>query len=91
MEHMQLFFEANGIKEDKQVLVLLTVIGSTTYDLLSNLVAPKKPRDLSIGELAEQLHCHFDPKPLVIAERFHFHKRAQASDESISNYVAKLR
>jgi len=88
---MQLFFKANGINEDKQVPVLLTVIGSTTYDLLSDLVTPKKPRDLLIVELAEQLCRHFDPKPLVIAERFHFHKRAQASDESISNYVAKLR
>jgi len=91
LECMQLFFEANGIKEDKQVPVLLTVIGSTMYDLLSNLVAPKKPRDLSIVELAEQLHRHFDPKPLVIAERFHFRKRAQAPDESINNYVAELR
>jgi len=91
LERVQLFFEANGIKEDKQVPVLLAVIGSTTYNRLSDLVAPKKPRDLSIVELAEQLRRHFDPKPLVIAERFHFHKRAQASDESISNYVAELR
>jgi len=91
LESVQLFFEVNGIKEDKQVTVLLTVIGSTTYDLLSNLVALKNPRDLSIVELAEQLCRHFDLKPLVIAERFHFHKCAQTFDESINNYVVELR
>ena len=28
LEHVQLFFNANGIKDNKQVTVLLTVIGS---------------------------------------------------------------
>ena len=33
---------------------------------------------------------HFEPKPLIIAERFHFHRRNQAPGESIAEYVAKL-
>ena len=31
LEQVQLYFEANGISEEKQVAVLLTMIGSTTY------------------------------------------------------------
>ena len=91
LEHVQLFFDVNNIKDDKQVAVLLTVIGSNTYALLSNLLAPTKPREKSFEELAETLRRHFEPKPLVIAERFHFHRRNQASGESISEYVAELR
>ena len=34
------------------------------------------------------LKSHYDPKPLVIAERFHFHKREQGS---IAEYEAGLR
>ena len=34
---------------------------------------------------------HFEPKPLLIAERFHFHRREQNADESITEYVAELR
>ena len=34
---------------------------------------------------------HFEPKPLVIAERFHFHRREQAEGESINEYMAELR
>ena len=91
LERVQLFFDANGIKDDKQVAILLTVIGSNIYALLSSLLAPTKPREKSFQELSETLRHHFDPKPLVIAERFHFHRRNQASSESISDYVAELR
>ena len=91
LERVQLYFEANGIKEEKQVAVLLTVIGSTTYALLSSLLAPAKPRDKTLQQLTDTLRQHFDPKPLVIAERFHFHKRDQAPGESIGEYLAELR
>ena len=37
------------------------------------------------------LRNHFDSKPLVIAERFHFHRWDQAPGKSISNYVTELR
>ena len=75
LELVQLFFDANTIAEDKQVAVLLTVIGSSTYALLTSLLAPRKPREKSFAELSETLLRHFDSKPLVIVERFHFHRR----------------
>ena len=34
---------------------------------------------------------HFDSKPLVIAERFHFNQRIQSGGESVSEYVAELK
>ena len=34
---------------------------------------------------------HFEPKKVVITERFNFHRRNQAPDESIAKYVAELR
>ena len=75
LERVQLFFAANGIAangiaDNKKVPVLLTVIGSPTYALLSSLLAPEKPGDKSFNVLKETLLRHFDPKPLVIAERF---------------------
>ena len=36
------------------------------------------------------LKAHFEPKHIVIAERFHFHRRAQAEGELISDYLAEL-
>ena len=85
------FFEANGINNEKKIPVFLTVIGNTTYALLSNLVSPAKPKDKSFTKLAKVLQCHFDPKPLVIAERFHFRRPNQAPGESVNDYMAELR
>ena len=41
--------------------------------------------------MATILKSHFEPKPLLIAERFHFHRRDQAAGETIAEYVAELR
>ena len=43
LERVQLFFDANGIKDDKQVTILLTVIRSNIYALLNSRLAPAKP------------------------------------------------
>ena len=50
----------------------MTVNGSTNYTLLCNLASLGKPKDKSFTQLGEVLDGHFDPKPLVIAERFYF-------------------
>ena len=60
------------------------------YGLLRNLVAPATVSERSYQELTATLKAHFNPKPIVIPERFHFHRRVQAMGESISEYVAKL-
>ena len=46
------------------------------HGLLRNLVAPSKPQAKSRLELTVVLKKHFEPKPVVIAERLYFHQRA---------------
>jgi len=91
LERVELYFEANGIKQDKQVPVFLSVLGAKTYSLLRTLVAPESPRSKEFKTLAELLKDHFQPKPLVIAERFTFHRRNQQREESVMQYLAELR
>ena len=90
-ERLKLFFVANKIEDDRQVAVLLSVIGTKHYSLLHNLVAPSKPADKSVDELLSILGSHLEPEPLVIAERFYFYKRVQDHHESVAQFVAKLR
>ena len=91
LERFQLFVEANGIEADKLVPTLLTVIGSVHYTLLRGLVSPQLPKEKSFDELVVTLKKHYDPEPIVIAERFHFYRRNQGTSESISDYLANLR
>ena len=47
MECVQLFMDANGIRDEKRVAVLLTAMGSETYALLHSLSVPAKSSDKS--------------------------------------------
>lgn len=67
------------------------VVGKT-YALLSDLVAQKKrPPWPSSNEERPVLIGHFEPKPIVIAEGFHFHRCIEALWETITEYVTELR
>ena len=92
LERVALFLKANKFAADDQVPVFLTVIGGRSYSLLRDLLSPVKPEDATMETIiVETLSKHYDPKPLVTAERFHFHKRNQAPGESVTEYMAELR
>nr|XP_055076811.1 uncharacterized protein K02A2.6-like [Misgurnus anguillicaudatus] len=90
-EQIEQYFKANSIDDDKRVSVLLSAIGSKAYALLRSLTAPAKPADLSFDNIVKVMQEHLAPKPLLIAERFRFHKRNQNDGESIAAYVAALK
>ena len=71
--------------DDKKVAVFLSVIGRKTYSLLGDLIAPDLSQTKSFAELTDE------PKPILIAEQFHFHWGNQALGESIAKYCAELR
>jgi len=91
IERAELFMDANNIPAEKRVLTLLSLIGKETYDTLRNLLAPSNPRTTAWEDIVSTLKTHFEPKPLVIAERFVFNRRQQETDESVADYVAALR
>ena len=59
--------------------------------LLINLSFPVKLAKRRFKQIVELSQKHLSPKPLVITERFRFHKRDRISGGSISNYVAELK
>ena len=91
IERVEQFFKANEISEEKQVAVLLTVIGASTYSLLKSLLAPQSPSSKNLETLVNTLKNHFSPKPSVIAERFKFHGRYQREGESVARYIVELK
>ena len=91
LERAEIFFQANKIAENKRVTVLLSIIGGKTYSLLSDLLAPEKPASKSFAVLSETLKKHYEPKPVIIAERFQFHRRNQTANKSVAEYEAELR
>ena len=91
-ERLEQYFIANNITtDDKKLAVFLTLVGSKTYALLSGLIAPAKPATKTYADLKAVLRQHLKPKPLVIAERFEFHRRVQKENETVAGYMAELR
>ena len=92
LERTNIFFEANKIEEDKQrVTLFLNAIGAKTYSLLRDLLSPEALTTKTFKQLSEALTGHFEPKPLVIAERYYFYQRSQKANESVQEYLAELR
>ena len=91
-ERFEQFILANGVEGEKKVVAtFLTTVGSKTNNLLRDLLAPAKPSAMKYAELVETLQSHYEPKPLIIAKRFHFHKRDQLEGESVAEYSAALK
>ena len=92
VKHLGHLFVANGITGvDKKCAILLSVIGDSTYKLLSSLLAPTKPGEKSFGDLVTILKNHFSPMPSEIMERFKFNTCFHKPGESIATYVSELR
>jgi len=90
-ERFDYFITANEIADAKLVPTFLTIMGPKTFNLLRNLLQPAKPGTKTYREIVDILSHHFSPKPLVIAERFRFHRRSQEESESVTMFVAALR
>ena len=85
---MELFFAANDVADNKRVSIFLSSMGGKTYSALRDLLAPDKPSTKTLDELFTVLKTHYVPQPIVTAERFYFHKKNQAANESITDYLA---
>lgn len=85
------YFKANDVKEEKQVSILITVIGPKILSVLSDILSPKKVDDKSFKELSDILIGHYSPKRLVVAERYLFYSRCQKPTETISEFVVAIK
>ena len=90
VERLEMFFVVNNVPDDKKAASLLTLIGGRMYALLKSLTTPTKPTELSFKEIVEIMGRHLTPKPIVIAERYKFHKYHQEEGQSIREFLAKL-
>ena len=69
--------------------VFLSIARGSVYALLRSLLSPVKPQEKTFDELKVELKKRFEPKKVIIVEHFNFHRRNQAQDESIAEYVAE--
>ena len=54
--------------------------------MLGDLLSPAMLMTQSFKQLTDALTGHFEPKPLVMAERYYFYQRSQRTNESVQEY-----
>ena len=92
-ERLEQYLLVNDVSDKKKQVAFfpITVVGSSTYQVLRDLLAPDTPASRTLEELLEVLNRHYKPARLVIAERFNFHRRHQQPGESAAQYMVELR
>ena len=90
LERLHAYLDAN-VSSAKRSPFLVSTIGPKTYAVLRSLLAPETPQTKQYKTLVDVLKKHYEPKPLIIAERYTFNQRNQRSGESVAEYVAELR
>ena len=90
VERLEMFFVLSNVPDEKRAASLLTFIDGKMYALLKSLTTPTKPIELSFTKIVEIMGRHLTPKPIVIAERYNFHKCTQVEGQSIREVLAKL-
>ena len=88
---MKHYFNANDVKIEKRVSVLLTLIGPKGFALANNLLSPKSLDACKFEDIVEALTTHYKPKKILIYERYKFQTRNQNSNESIVEYIAAIK
>ncbi|XP_072400642.1 uncharacterized protein [Diabrotica undecimpunctata] len=91
IERLEQLFICNVVEEDKEVPLLISLIGGETYSVLKDLLAPEVPSSKTFEELKRVLIEHYSPKRLVIAERYKFYNTNQEPQEDIKSFVSKLK
>ena len=91
IERVELYFAANYVEADYEVATFLALTGADAYGVLRNLLAPELSKDKSFNELKELLVSHYSPKPILIAERFKFHRRNHHESETFAQFVVELK
>ena len=66
IERIELYFAANYVEKDNEVVTLLAVIGVDVYGVLRNLLALKRPKDKPFDELKEVVIGHYSSKPISV-------------------------
>ncbi|XP_075730838.1 uncharacterized protein LOC119181585 [Rhipicephalus microplus] len=91
-ERFEFFLEAQGITDaGKKRSTFLSRCGAATFQLAKALVAPDQLKDTPYEDIITALRNHLSPKPPELVRRYEFHRREQATGESIAAYLAALR
>ncbi|KAK6056210.1 hypothetical protein COOONC_06285 [Cooperia oncophora] len=77
-------------EEREQRLVFLQEVGNSNYELLESLLQGRELEEVELKELRQAMERHYQPKKLVLAERFGLMSKVQKPGQALHEYYAEL-
>lgn len=90
-ERLEQYFLANRIEKERQVPVLLSVIGSKSSKMVKDLSDPVLPKDRPYEEICDLLCGHFTHTVSLLRKIIDFYNLRQKEDETIGMWFATLK
>jgi hypothetical protein len=91
VKRLTLYFSANNVAAEKQGQHFCLLMGPKTFQTLSNLTVPDDPTTYTFADIEQTLEYYFSPRKILVIERFHFNKRDQKGNETVSEYALELK
>lgn len=76
-------------EKDKR-LIFLQEVGNSNYELLESLLQGRELEDVDLNELRAAMEKHYQPKRLLLAERFGLMSKVQKSGQALHEFYAEL-
>ena len=67
------------------------LLDPSAYKLLKNLCQPDDPNTKTYQQMKNLLRNHYEPAPIVIAERHRFWSACQGEQEGVADFVVRLK
>ena len=74
IEMATLYLDANNVPREKWAATFLSALGKRTFEVLCNPILTNKVYSKFLEEVTKVLINHYEPKLLVISERFNFNR-----------------
>ncbi|VDO20676.1 unnamed protein product [Haemonchus placei] len=77
-------------EEGDKRLIFLQEVGNSNYELLESLSQGRELEEVPLKDLRAAMEQHYQPKKLVLAERFGLMSKTQKQGQSLHEYYAEL-
>uniref|UniRef100_A0A7I4Y123 CCHC-type domain-containing protein n=1 Tax=Haemonchus contortus TaxID=6289 RepID=A0A7I4Y123_HAECO len=85
------FLVLRKVTEEKdQRLIFLQEVGNSNYELLESLLQGRELEDVELKDLRQAMERHYQPKKLILAERFGLMSKVQKPGQALHEYYAEL-
>ena len=75
----------------KLVAFLCSSVSQQIFSVLKSIIAPRQLLTETFSSLKDALIKHYCPAPTVLSERYNFQKSTQKADETVNEYLSRIR